>query len=171
MCISSRPWNEFEKVFGQNDSQKLYMHELTANDIKLYVQDTLEKDVNFQELKQRDDQRLELVRDIVDAAKGVFLWVFLVVRSLLEGLTNADKIVDMQRRLYLLPTDLNEHFERILFAVDEFYPEKTAYIFQITVEACETLPLMSYWFIDQDPELAMKLEVRSLSIQETNIAA
>jgi hypothetical protein len=146
------------------------MHELTANDIKLYVQDTLEKDVNYLELKLRDDHCLDLVQDIVDAAKGVFFWGFLVVRSLLEGLTNGNKIVHLQRRLQLLPTDLNEYFERILFTVDEFYREQTVYMFQVTIDAYETLSLMSYWFIDQgNPELAMKLDVRPLSMQETNI--
>lgn len=169
MCISSRPWNEFEKVFGQDESKKLYIQDLTRKDIELYVRDTLEKDPSYQELLEEDDGSLDLVREIVDAARGVFLWVFLVVRSLLEGLTNADRIVDLQRRLQLLPTDLNKYFESILFTVDVFYRSQTAHMFQVTLMAHETLPLMSYWYIDQeDPELAMKLEVQPLSMQKTN---
>lgn len=166
LCVSSRPWNEFEKVFGQDESKKLYMQDLTRMDIELYVCDVLEKDMGFQELKQRDDRCLDLVQDIVNAAKGVFLWVFLVIRSLLEGLTNADRIVDLQRRLPLLPTDLNEYFERILFTVDNFYRKQTSQMFQVTLVARDTLPLMSYWFIDQEnPTLLEKLEVRPLSMQ------
>ena len=166
LCVSSRPWNEFEKVFGQDNSRKLYMQDLTRNDIELYVRDTLEKDPSYQELKERDNRSLDLIQDIIEAASGVFLWVFLVVRSLLEGLTNADRISDLQRRLRLLPTDLDEYFERILSTIDEFYRKQTARMFLVTLAAQETLPLMTYWFIDQeDSDGAMKLAAHPLSME------
>ena len=169
ICLSSRPWNEFEKDFGQDKSKKLYMQDLTRGDIELYVRDILENDVGFQELKQRDSHCLDLIQDVVDAAKGVFLWVFLVVRSLLEGLTNADRIVDLQRRLRLLPTDLNEYFERILFTVDNFYRKQTAQMFRVTLTAYDTLPSLCYWFIDQeDSSLMERLEVGTLSNEVTS---
>lgn len=169
VCISSRPWNEFEKVFGQDATRKLYMQDLTRSDIELYLRDVLENDVGFQDLKQRDSRCLDLVQDIADAAKGVFLWVFLVVRSLLEGITNSDRVVDLQRRLELLPTDLNEYFERILFTVDNFYRRQTAQMLQVTLMAHDTLPLMSYWFIDQDdPRLIDKSEFRPSSRDVNN---
>jgi len=169
ICVSSRPWNEFEKDFGQDKSKKLYMQDLTRGDIELYVRDTLENDGGFQELKQRDSHCLDLIQEVVDAAEGVFLWVFLVVRSLLEGLTNADRIVDLQRRLRLLPTDLNEYFERILFTVDNFYRKQTAQMFRVTLAAYEALPSLCYWFIDQeDPSLMENLKVRPLSEEATS---
>jgi hypothetical protein len=111
------------------------MQDLTRNDIELYVRDTLREDPSYQELKKRDHRSLDLVRDIVEAASGIFLWVFLVVRSLLEDLTNVDRIVDLQRRLRLLPTDLNKSFERILSTINEFYQKQTAHMFQITLTA------------------------------------
>lgn len=169
ICVSSRPWNEFEKDFGQDKSKKLYMQDLTREDIELYVRDILENDFGFQELKQRDSHCLDLIQNVVDAAKGVFLWVFLVVRSLLEGLTNADRIVDLQRRLRLLPTDLNEYFERILFTVDNFYRKQTAQMFRVTLAAYDPLPSLCYWFIDQeDSSLMEKLEVGPLSKEVTS---
>jgi len=159
MCISSRPWNEFEKAFGQDQSKKFYMQDLTKKDIRLYIRETLEEDIGFQELKQRDNRSLDLVQDIVDAAQGVFLWVFLVVRSLLEGLTNADRILDLQRRLRLLPTDLNEYFERILFTVVNFYRREAAQMFQVTLTSLRPLSLINYWFIDQDASYLENLQV------------
>jgi len=82
------------------------------------------------------------------------------VRSLLEGLTNADRIVDLQRRVRLLPTDLNEYFERILFTVDNLYRKETAQMFQITLMARDTLSLINYWFIDQDdPDFLRNLKL------------
>ena len=171
VCVSSRPWNEFEKVYGQDASSKLYMEHLTSQDIESYVRDTLEKDLSYQDLEEEEDNHaLNLVQDIVDAAQGVFLWVFLVVRSLLEGLTNADRFVDLHRRLRLLPTDLNEYFKRMLFTIDKFYRRQTAQLFQVTLFAREILPLMSYWYLHQDnSNIAFKLTVEPLSMQRTNV--
>ena len=170
ICVSSRPWNEFEKVYGQDASRKLYMESLTRQDIASYVRDTLEKDPSYQDLEEEASHALNLVQDIVNAAQGVFLWVFLVVRSLLEGLTNADRIIDLQRRLRLLPTDLNEYFKRMLFTIDKFYREQTAQMFQVTLVAREILPLMSYWFLHQnDSKLPFKLSVEPPSMQRTNV--
>lgn len=170
ICVSSRPWNEFEKIYGQEASRKLYIENLTKQDIESYVRDTLEGDPSYQDLEEEDSQSLNLVQNIVDAAQGVFLWVFLVVRSLLEGLTNADRIVDLQRRLQLIPTDLNEYFERMLFTIDSFYRNQTAQMFQVTLVAREILPLMNYWFSHQDdPNLAFKLNVEPLTMQKTNM--
>jgi hypothetical protein len=85
------------------------------------------------------------------------------VRSLLEGLTNADRIVDLQRRLRLIPTDLNEYFERILFTVDNFYRKETAQMFQVTLIARDALSLMSYWYMDQEDSFLENLEVGPVS--------
>jgi len=73
LCVSSRPWNEFEKAFGQDQPMKLYMQDLTTDDIRSYIADTLEKDTGFQELKQRDNRYGDLVQDILDAARGMLL--------------------------------------------------------------------------------------------------
>jgi hypothetical protein len=85
------------------------------------------------------------------------------VRSLLEGLTNADRIVDLQRRLRLIPTDLNEYFERILFTVDNFYRKETAQMFQVTLTARDALSLMSYWYMDQEASFLENLKTGPVS--------
>jgi hypothetical protein len=172
VCVSSRPWNEFENVFGRGDSRKIYMENLTRNDIEQYVRATFEHDPSFREMRDEDnDTCASLIKEIVDGAKGVFLWVRLVVQSLLEGITNADRMVDLGRRLHSLPTDLEEYFTRIVFTVDPFYRQRTAHFFQVAIQAQATLPLMLYWFMDQqDPvDYAMRLDIRPLSMQATNL--
>jgi uncharacterized protein YfkK (UPF0435 family) len=85
----------------------------------------------------------------VDEADGVFLWVFLVTRSLLDGLTNSDRIRDLQDRLNEIPKDLRDYFKLILFSTENRYRTQTARIFTIAVNAERELPLMAYWVIDQ----------------------
>ncbi|RYP65088.1 hypothetical protein DL771_008469 [Monosporascus sp. 5C6A] len=171
ICASSRPWNEFEHCFGQAGSQKLYMQDLTKNDIHNYVCDILENDENYQCLEEKDEQGAQLIHEIIEAAQGVFLWVVLVVRSFQEGLTNGDRIVDLQKRLRQLPRDLNEYFEKILLSdVSEFYRLQSARIFAATLKAQERLPLMAYWYMDQeDPNYAFDLDIEPLSLQKMSM--
>jgi hypothetical protein len=161
ICVSSRPWNEFDASFGVVNPWKLYIHDLTKNDIRLYVQETLGKDRNFRDLRDTDDRCPDLVEQIVNSAEGVFLWVFLAVRSLLEGLTNADRVVDLQNRLREIPTDLETYFERILSTVDRRYRQQMSHTFIVTLEAHQNLPLLCYWYMDEDDsENIFRLEVR-----------
>ncbi|KAF4449242.1 small s, partial [Fusarium albosuccineum] len=171
ICASSRPWNEFEQRFGQDDAPKLYMQDLTKRDIHNYVYDILKTDANYQNLEEKDDQGAELIQEIIEAAQGVFLWVVLVVRSFQEGLTNGDRIVDLQRRLRELPRDLNEYFEKILLAdVAEFYREQSARMFTATLKARGALPLIAYWHMDQEgPNYAYDLEISPVTMVRTQL--
>lgn len=150
ICVSSRPWNEFEDHFGKDSPWKLYMQDLTRDDIDIYVKDTLGRNVRFQQLREEDPQCPDFVSNLVTDADGVFLWVFLVTRSLLEGLTNADRIKDLQNRLNEVPKDLEEYFRKILFSTENRYRTQTARIIIIALHAHLELPLMAYWVIDQE---------------------
>jgi hypothetical protein len=161
LCIASRPWNEFENSFGQDSCQKLFMQDLTQDDIRNYVHSVFRADKNYLALEVSEPSAgAELVDEIVEAAQGVFLWVILVVRSLQEGLLNGDRIVDLQTRLRHIPQDLDEFFKKILFDVDELYRPQTALFFGVTVNACDQLPLIVYWFMEHvDMEAMFKMQV------------
>lgn len=101
---------------------KIQLEVLTRNNIKFSVHSKLVKDHLFSQLRAREEERCDkLLREVVDKANGVFLWVFLIVRSLLQGLTNADRIVDLQKRLRYLPADLEIYFEHMLGTLEDFY--------------------------------------------------
>jgi hypothetical protein len=171
ICLSSRPWNVFEAAFGSDPIRKLYLQDLNETDIKLYVKDKLQDRDDFIKLMQRDNRCSELVAEIVGKAKGVFLWVFLVVRSLIEGLTNCDRTIDLQRRLREFPEDLEEYFKHILTSLDQIYREQTARAFQTSLRAARPLSLLNYWFLDmdeEDPNFALDMEIQPLSIDEVH---
>lgn len=149
-CVSSRPWNDFEDRFGNDSPWKLYMQDFTGYDIHLYVDETLGKNLRFRQLQKDDPQCPNFVWNIVREADGVFLWVFLVTQSLLDGLTNSDRIKDLQERLNETPKDLRDYFKRILFSTENRYRTQTARIFTIAAHTHTELPLMAYWVIDQE---------------------
>jgi len=76
--------------------------------------------MTYQELQETDDITLDLVKDVVDAASGVLLWVYLVVQSLPNGLNNGNRIIDLQRRLRPLSKILKEYFKSIFNSIGNF---------------------------------------------------
>jgi Cdc6-like AAA superfamily ATPase len=164
ICVSSRPWNEFEEAFGKNRTDKLYMQDFNHQDINTYIEDEFANDDNYQELEDVETLGKSLVEDIVTAANGVFLWVVLVVSSLKDGLREADSVARLQKRLRELPTNLEELFERIIFRdVRPSYRDQASHMFLVALEAKENLPLMAYWFLGED----LPQECLPLRIQQT----
>jgi hypothetical protein len=130
MCLSSRTLYDFVKAF--RSSPTLRLQDLTFNDIKKYVDDELGVNNHMKELQLREPEEApKLVLELVDKAAGVFLWVRLVVCSLLRGLRNSDNIFDLQKRLRLLPPSLDDLFRHILDRIDPVYLEQSSRIFQI----------------------------------------
>lgn len=128
--LSSRPLAPFEFSFRQHP--KLRLHELTCTDITTYVDEKLAAHPRISELSAEDARGVQnLCKEIVDAAAGVFLWVKLVVRSLLEGLQNYDRLTDLQKRLRALPHDLEALFSHMLHNIPAEYKIESSRMFQI----------------------------------------
>ncbi|RYC58805.1 hypothetical protein CHU98_g7404 [Xylaria longipes] len=152
LSVSSRPWNVFQDFFGQNPSTTLSIHELTWEDIRRFAQSRLEIHPRWETCSISDEDQHQLIHEIADKAEGVFLWAFLVTRSLREGLSNDDTMTDLQRRLRSLPTDLERLFRNLLSGVDPVYHEHMAGIIQIARFAKSPLSLCLYYHHDKQSE-------------------
>ncbi|KAK0742048.1 hypothetical protein B0T21DRAFT_123774 [Apiosordaria backusii] len=141
-CVSSRPHTAFINAFSSIPSLRL--QDLTYPDIQQYVSDKLEADARMRQLAINfpHDVR-DLIKEIVSSASGVFLWVRLVVASLLRGLGNDDGIEDLQARLRVLPKDLESLYRHMLLRVDEVYEQEASRIFLIVGMA--TSPRWDDW--------------------------
>ncbi|KAK7706210.1 hypothetical protein SLS57_009749 [Botryosphaeria dothidea] len=128
VCLSSRPWNVFRDAFGCYPS--LALENLNRDDIDSYVRSTLVEDQRFVRLCKENTFYQELVEEIVEKAQGVFLWVYLVVRSLRKGLVNSDTVEILRERVRSLPSDLKAFFCQILDSVDDVYKIQTARTFK-----------------------------------------
>ena len=141
MCLSSRPWTAFEDIFGRDNTWKLYIHELTKGDMELYVRNQL--------ASRGAHVNASLVDMIVDKARGVFLWVFLVVRDL-QRIDEAH----IHQRLDDTPDELDGYFEKMIHDTPASTREQTAKTFQVALSAVEKLPLSQYSIIIQPDEEA-----------------
>ncbi|KAI0382484.1 hypothetical protein F5Y04DRAFT_252747 [Hypomontagnella monticulosa] len=165
-CISSRPWAEFHHTFGSDTSSYIKLEDHTAEDIRRYVHGQLDQNKQFKKLKRDDAAYESLANEVVKRAQGVFLWVFLVVRSLLDGAYKADEIDDMRRRVNEFPEDLEGFFKQMLDDVQPSYRRQTSMTFKIALTAVKPLPLMIHGFADdtlKNPQFALTAKTEPLS--------
>ncbi|RBR25525.1 uncharacterized protein FIESC28_01763 [Fusarium coffeatum] len=148
VCVSSRPWTEFEGAFG--DCPMLGMQDLTHQDISSYVSSKFEADLQFKSLQRRQHRvATELRETIVEKSSGVFLWVTIVVTSLLAGIQAGDRAEDLQERLAQLPEEIEDLYARILESVDSRYHEHTAQLLQL-MSAFKSPPSpLLFWYADE----------------------
>jgi hypothetical protein len=129
-CVSSRPWPVFQDIY--KGTPGLRVQDLTKDDIRLYVKDKLERNNHMQELLiESPKEATSFVDELVEKADGVFLWVVLVVKSLVSGLCNGDGLFHLRSRLGSLPSDLETLYEHMLESIDPLYVKEAAQIFQI----------------------------------------
>lgn len=165
MCVASRPWLAFEDAFQRKPSLRL--EDLTVSDIHLYVTDNLRRNSMFVELQRLQPRDAELlIGEVTEKASGVFLWVHLVVISLLEGLRDGDNIADLQDRLLILPSDLGELFKRILENLNPLYFKQASRLFQLVRAASEPLSLLSISFAEEGFDNAISTEIRPMPLDE-----
>jgi hypothetical protein len=149
LCLSSRPLKEFEEAFEK--CPKIKLEELTHGDIQLYVSSIFRNNKQMIYLRDTDPKNAQqLVQDIVQKAAGVFLWVRIVVDSLLEGLRNQDSMEDLRRRLEEFPAELEPLYTRMLENIPPRYLVQASRYFQIAQAAQEPLPTLAMWSANED---------------------
>ncbi|KAL1640455.1 hypothetical protein SLS58_006953 [Diplodia intermedia] len=147
LCLSTRPWPFVSNEISRSN-RKVSMQDLTVNDMKTYVRTTLESNEDFKSLQMREPECIRLIAQIAAKAQGVFLWVCLVVRSLVRGLESHDTAMELQRRLEALPEGLEEFFERSIRSIEPAHRAQSARILQVAVTADEPLSVLAYHFLD-----------------------
>ncbi|KAL2836736.1 hypothetical protein BJX68DRAFT_273368 [Aspergillus pseudodeflectus] len=158
VCLSSRPLLAFQDAFASAPSFRL--QDFTYEDIKGYVTATFSDNQYFCALERDDpDTASELIESVLQRADGVFLWVRLVVASLLEGLGNRDTIEDLQERLLLLPDDLSDLYDNMLNSIPPRYQERAAKVFDL-IEASHFV--MDRW--EGEPDKIKQLDTFTLTL-------
>lgn len=84
-----------------------------------------------------------LIAEIVQRANGVFLWVILVVRSLIHGFKSGDRMQHLRQRLNALPVDLETLFGHIMERIEPEHQEESSMIFQIFQRSNHVLDLFT----------------------------
>ncbi|KUJ11274.1 uncharacterized protein LY89DRAFT_674608 [Mollisia scopiformis] len=130
VVVSGRPISACINSF--RDCPTLRLQDLTKPDMELYVKGNLSSHRSMVELIQRFPQHAnDIVNEIKTKATGVFLWVKIVVRLLVDGLEEGDDIADLQNKLRQLPPDLRDLYIRMMGKMQPEHQAQAAEIFQL----------------------------------------
>ncbi|KAI0437700.1 hypothetical protein F4803DRAFT_537550 [Xylaria telfairii] len=150
-CVSSRPWNVFESAFNQQAN--LMLQHRTRGDIAWYAEQKLQSNAAFRQLQQYNSEYARfLIENITSKASGVFLWVVLVVRSLLEGLDQGDKATELHDRLDELPDELDQLFKKLLHGLQGKLFRGASHLFQLVRASDEKPHILALSLADEDDD-------------------
>ncbi|KAI4086823.1 MAG: hypothetical protein LQ344_007260 [Seirophora lacunosa] len=157
VCFSSRPWTVFENAYGPKTESVIRVHDLTQGDITRFVEDRLAEGTQFLKLKATAAAYGELVDEIRERSNGVFLWVYLVVRSLRRGMTNLDTVSELQKRLRELPVELEAYFQLMLDSTERVYHQQAARLYRVRLVAHIPPTVNDVWmFAEDDLDFALR---------------
>lgn len=153
VCVSSRPLAIFDPAFC--GVPRLILQNLTFDDIALYVTNKLTGNELMRKLeKEEPGLGGELTTVIVVKSSGVFLWVSLVVVSLLDGLSNHDIGHDLKRRLDDLPSNLKDLYWHLIDRVKlEWYLEEGFRLLRIVQAAGGQINMLQLCLAESAVEL------------------
>lgn len=162
MCVSSRPHTEFLNVFDSD--LQMHLHLLTRADIELFTMATFEKESNFD---SKNEKCRDIVQDIVDSADGVFLWVRLVVRSLLNGFRHRYPVTHLKQKLEKMPRELDLLFDKIFNSIDSVDREKSDKMLLLAATYPNLNALMFSWLDDlEDSDFPFNAPITAYSDNE-----
>jgi hypothetical protein len=168
ICASSRPWIDFEDAFISRPHLRL--EDLTYGDITHYITSKLNAQPAFRAYPQA--KASQLIDNTCTKASGVFLWVFLVTESLIDGIGEREKLSELQKRLESLPSDLEHLFQKILDNLDFRRLDRASQLFQIHRASILPINLLQFSFADEDGiDLAMEMPCTTLSARDASSRA
>ncbi|KAF4502970.1 small s protein [Fusarium agapanthi] len=117
ILISSRPHPAFMTAFGQRP--KMNLHDLTKRDLATYIQDTVASHPCVKSLSHQSRFPVDrITQKLARKASGVFLWVILACRSVVEGCDDFCTKTELEARVDELPTELEDLIDYMLENID-----------------------------------------------------
>ena len=168
ILVSSRPIPVYVEKFS--GFPKLQLQDLTRDDIHQYTYDILGTNPILQGMETVETGvTARLVEAVTSKACGVFLWVVLVVRRLIVGLQNYESMVDLEREIGRLPSDLEKLYEHMLGSQSEQHRVLGSKYLQLVLRSLEIgidLHLLQLSFAEADDyTVSLSSPIRELATE------
>ncbi|KAK7712426.1 hypothetical protein SLS64_004810 [Diaporthe eres] len=153
VLVSSRPLPVFVRAFDH--APKMYLQELTKEDIETYITDTLWHHPHMAQLSYIEPTELMNIAEVlVSKACGVFLWVVLACQSILEGLDEYDTTPELMSRANKIPPELGDFFRQMIDGIDPRKREQSARFLRLIFEsqtssAFDPIPTLGLAIVDE----------------------
>lgn len=121
ICLASRPWPIFQKRLGNDPRVPSFaIHDFTVQDIEQYTTTQIVK-----ALGERQTAISQLSTDVASRAKGVFIWVRVVVNDLHQEITDGTPLESLQKILHKYPEELDDMYKFTLRRIPATYRAET----------------------------------------------
>lgn len=129
ICLASRPWPIFQKRLGNNPRVPSFaIHDFTMQDIEQYTTKHI-----VEAFGGRQTSVSQLSTDVASRAKGVFIWVRIVVDNLSQEIIDGTPIESLQRILHKYPEELDDMYKFTLRRIPEPYHPQTLILLKIVL--------------------------------------
>lgn len=170
ICVTSRPYTEFMESFNVLPGQQIRLHQLTESDIRGFCLAMMEKDRNFDRIKESYHH---LSETIVHRANGVFLWARLATRTFLAGVGYRDSPQMLYNKLKAIPDDMKTLFDKMLERVDSVSREDADKLLLIAAELSAfhmNFPAILYLWLDDLHDVTFPYNAQALRYSESDLA-
>jgi hypothetical protein len=141
----------------------LRVQELTAADLAYFMKAKLEGNRGFLELRQIFCTKADgLVYEVARRSNGVFLWVSLVVKTLLQALTEGDGLPELQSILDQLPSDMERLYDAIWASISSRNIIPSTKLLVTFRAANGPLSYMTLWLADEEQPLDFNIGALTL---------
>jgi hypothetical protein len=171
IILSSRPIRACVETF--HCCPNLRLQDLTRKDMQTYLDGTIGTHPRMRLLLSEDHKEAsELIDTILSKASGVFLWVKLVVKSLLDGFQNYDRISDLKQRVDELPTELGNLYMHMFQVMEKRYQIHAAQLIRMVIRGVQiqrngALTILQLSFADEyNPTRAIMAPAGSITHSE-----
>ncbi|KAL9033579.1 MAG: hypothetical protein Q9180_005872 [Flavoplaca navasiana] len=160
VCVSSRPDQTFRLEF--QGYPQCRVQDLNHKDIEKMVLKKLKP--CLEENKPNESEAIkELLERLIHNARGVFLWLSIMIKDFITASKHGDTISELHRRLDTTPDTIYGLYRRILSSLDKTYLRYALKTFQIMVavryfSARHSIPLTLFEFACMDEASWMHVE-------------
>lgn len=152
ICFASRPWNAFNDKFSTTPQFRVENH--TAGDMQFYIRARLKdhrasSQILLSTMYQIRDAIEDLQQKICQQANGVFLWIWLVLDTLLKELTEGASLEELHKILDTLPAELEQLYIALINRIPTRYRREGYVMLEIVLRAKYPLSLQELWDAEQ----------------------
>ena len=147
ICFSSRPWNTFVDIFSQCRGFKI--HEKTRQDIQKYITGRMADNTSTAVLLASEHIQVreavaKLASEIIGKAEGVFLWLKLVMDSLLRAHKDGASLAELAQSLSVFPKDLEDLYKNIIQRIPQEFRQESYYMLEVVLRSDERLGIDTF---------------------------
>ncbi|KAG4439196.1 hypothetical protein IFR05_005317 [Cadophora sp. M221] len=114
ICVSSRPYSDFENSFATGPESCLRLQAHTYQDMLQAAKSEFENDDRLARFSPGNHNYMSLIKFAVEKSNGVFLWLRLAIRHLLRGIGNQYSVFQLAEIIECMPEDVSDMFQNML---------------------------------------------------------